>query len=145
TSSKSASTSTAGPFSPKVVVIDYNATGTADDGSSALTSELVNAYKTASAYHGGSTYSAHFQIYATYHENNQVPQLASGQADYAAIFAKYNICNLVQNNGVSFVWLWASGNAGFLEWVVTGPTFSQTWGTDVPTCGSHTVVTFGFN
>lgn len=53
--------------------------------------------------------------------------------------------------GVNFVWIWAEGEGGtnysadFYEWVATRPTFYQTYGTNVPFCGSNTIVTNGFN
>lgn len=147
-----------GSFTPKVLVIDYNTSGLSDDGSSALTQELLNAYTTGSQFHGSSFSSANLQIYNTYEEYNPPPILpgtthGNFDGDYQAVFSKYNICNLAQTQGVNFVWIWASGSeqgginysADFHEWVTTGPTFYQTYGATVPTCGSTTVSTFGFN
>jgi hypothetical protein len=147
-----------GSFSPKVLVIDYNTSGQADDGSAALTRRLISDWTTASSFHGSSFSSVHFQIYDTFVENNPPPILpgtkhGTGTGNYQALFEKYDICSLAATLGVNFVWIWASGSeqggifyAGdFYEWVTTGPTFYQTYGANVPTCGSHTVVTFGFN
>jgi hypothetical protein len=149
----------AAPFTPKVLVIDYNTSGMADDGTAALTRELAAALSSATRYHGASMGSAQFQIYGTYAENNAPPIVAgsgkgdgTGKGDYAAIFSKYGICNLAATQGVNFVWIWAAGTeaggpfyAGdFFEWVTTGPTFNETYGSNVPNCG-HTVVTMGLN
>ena len=76
----------------------------------------------------------------------------TGKGDYAAIFSKYGICDLAATQGVNFVWIWAAGTeaggpfyAGdFFEWVTTGPTFNEMYGSNVPNCG-HTVVTMGLN
>jgi len=147
-----------GPFYPKVLIIDYNTSGQTDDGSSALTQELMNAYTTASSFHGAGSSSAQFQIYNTYTEYNPPPILPGTShgnftGDYQAVFNNYNICNLAASQGVNFVWIWASGSeqgginysGDFHEWVTTGPTFYQTYGANVPTCGSNTVSVFGFN
>ncbi len=147
-----------GPFHPKVLIIDYNTSGKADDGSSALTQELLKAYTTASNSHGTSLSSAQFQVYHAYTQNNPPPILpgtthGNTTGDYQAVFNNYNICNLAATQGVNFVWIWASGSeqggifyAGdFKEWVTTGPTFYQTYGANVPSCGSNTVTVFGFN
>jgi hypothetical protein len=137
--------SSIGPFSPKVLVIDYNTSGLPIDGSAALNTQLINAFTTASRYHGGSTASAQFQVYASFTENNPPPILPGTQhgtqtGDYQAVFTKYDICNLAATQGVNFVWIWAAGTeaggpfyAGdFYEWVATGPSFSQTYGTSRP-------------
>ncbi|MHB8596318.1 MAG: hypothetical protein ACYDER_05850 [Ktedonobacteraceae bacterium] len=147
-----------GPFHPKVLIIDYNTSGKADDGSSTLTQELLKAYATASNYHGTSLSSAQFQVYHAYTQYNPPPILpgtthGNTTGDYQAVFNDYNICNLAATEGVNFVWIWASGSeqgsifyAGdFNEWVTTGPTFYQTYGANVPFCGSNTVTVFGFN
>lgn len=139
-----------GPFSPKMLVIDYNSSPNPSDGSDALTSQLVTALNTAAKYHNSSFSSANFSIYQRFVENNPPPLVGTTRADYQAIFTKYDICTLAATQGVNFVWIWASGDSNnyagtFLEWVTTGPTFYQTWGTNVPTCAGHTVVTFGLN
>ncbi len=147
-----------GPFHPKVLIIDYNTSGKTDDGSSALTQQLLKAYTTASNFHGTSLSSAQFQVYHVYTQNNPPPILpgtshGSTTGDYKSLFNNYNICNLAATQGVNFVWIWASGSeqggifyAGdFNEWVTTGPTFNQTYGANVPFCGSHTVTVFAFN
>jgi hypothetical protein len=146
-------------FTPKVLVIDFNTSGAASDGSAALTSELAAALSSATHYHGASAGSGQFQIYATHTENTPPPIVAgtnkgdgTGKGDYAAIFSKYGICNLAATQGVNFVWIWAAGTeaggpfyAGdFFEWVATGPTFNETYGSNVPNCG-HTVITMGLN
>ncbi len=138
-----------GPFSPKILVIDYNSSGLPDDGSSVITTQLMNAIKKASRFHGSSFASANFSIYNTYVENNPPPLNTLGRADYPAIYTKYDICNLAATQGVNFVWIWASGDVNnyagtFFEWVATGPTFHQTYDIIVPTC-PDTVVTLGLN
>ncbi len=139
-----------GPFYPKVLVIDYNTTGTAADGSEALTNQLIAGLKTASRYHNSSISSANFSVFRRFVENKPPPLNASGKADYPAIYAKYDICTIAATHGVNFVWIWASGltenYAGtFVESVATGPTFNLTYGIDVPTCPGITVTTFGLN
>lgn len=136
-----------GPFNPKVLVIDYNTTGTPADGSEALTSQLIQALQTASKHHNNSFSSATFSVYQRHVENNAPPMVSATRADYQAIFTNYNICTLVETQGINFVWIWVHENYAdkFLEWVTTGPTFYQTYGTNVPTCGGHTVVTLGLN
>lgn len=151
TASVSSMTSAMGPFTPKVLVIDYNTTGTSSDGSSLLTSELIAALATGSRYHNGSLSSAQFQTYATYVEPNAPPMQAAVDpygyhlGDYQAVFNRYNICGLAANQGVQYVWIWAMGDPAQIgdwpEWVTTGPEFNQTYGTNVPTCVGHTVTT----
>jgi hypothetical protein len=51
--------------------------------------------------------------------NSQPPQLSApmpgNTADYGAIFQQNNICNLVQTQNLSEVWMWGDGTAGFDE------------------------------
>jgi hypothetical protein len=50
--------------------------------------------------------------------NGEPPQMApesGNSADYAAIFQQNDICNLVQNQNLSEVWVWGDGGAGLDE------------------------------
>jgi hypothetical protein len=153
---------TSGPTA-KVLVIDYNTSGGSSDGSSSLTTELVNGLSNGAYYHQEYNSSAWY-ITSTYHVTGGPPLVNYNQitgGDFATIFSRYNICNLAATQGVYYVWIWVGNDSTlanrdpkntsqnytyyFPEWVTTGPTFSQSYGTNVPTCAGHTVTTFVLN
>ncbi len=73
------------------------------------------------------------------------PTLPNGMGDYAAIFARHNICSLVRAGEIDEVWIWAGNGNGqdkphLLEWTTSGPG----WGGLTPDCGKI-VTTFTYN
>ena len=75
-----------------------------------------------------------------------LPVLPNGMGDYHALFARYNLCNLISNGGVDEVWIWAGNGDGvalghLLEWTTSGPG----WSGLTPNCGKvATTMTFNF-
>jgi hypothetical protein len=73
------------------------------------------------------------------------PTLPNGQGDYAAIFAKHNICALLNSGQIDEVWIWAGNGNGqdkphLLEWTTSGPG----WTGSTPNCGK-VVTTLTYN
>jgi hypothetical protein len=68
----------------------------------------------------------------------------NGQFDYAAVYARFDLCVKIQQGLVDEVWIWESGTGNAWEWVTNGPNWSWTWGSNVPNCGK-TVTTLNYN
>jgi len=68
----------------------------------------------------------------------------TGEFDYAAVYARFGLCEKVQQGLVDEVWIWESGTGKAWEWVTNGPNWSWTWGSNVPNCG-RTVTTMNLN
>lgn len=68
----------------------------------------------------------------------------TGQFDYAAVYARFDLCTKIQQGLVDEVWIWESGDGNAWEWVTNGPNWSWTWGSNVPNCG-RTVTTLNLN
>lgn len=73
------------------------------------------------------------------------PVLPDGQADYASIFDRYSLCDLIISGQVDEVWLWVGNGDGILkgdwyEWTVSGPG----WKGAAPDCG-RVAATMAFN
>lgn len=68
----------------------------------------------------------------------------TGQFDYAAVYSRFDLCAKIQQGLVDEVWIWESGTGNAWEWVTNGPTWSWTWGANVPNCGK-TVTTLNLN
>jgi regulation of enolase protein 1 (concanavalin A-like superfamily) len=66
------------------------------------------------------------------------------QFDYAAVYARFDLCSKIQAGLVDEVWIWESGTGHAWEWVTNGPNWSWTWGSNVPNCG-RTVTTMNLN
>jgi len=136
---------------PNVFVISFPFSTPAVD-PQLLTEELIARLKEASMYHGYADRAVQpyleFQIYGgSIVRDPEIPsQLPSGTYDHAAIYDKYNLCNLVQSEQIEEVWFWDAGQGGFAEWVTNGPEWSLTYDTRVPNCGKQvTTMTFNYN
>ncbi len=73
------------------------------------------------------------------------PTLSNGMGDYAAIFAKHNICSLLNSGQIDEVWIWAGNGNGvdkphLLEWTTSGPG----WAGNTPDCG-RIITTLTYN
>lgn len=74
------------------------------------------------------------------------PTLSNGMGDYAAIFAKHNICSLLDSGQIDEVWIWAGNGNGadkphLLEWTTSGPG----WTGNTPDCGKIiTTLTYNY-
>lgn len=78
-------------------------------------------------------------------DSEPLPVLPGGMGDYAALFDKYNLCDLVTNGEIDEVWIWAGNGDGItlgnlLEWTTTGPG----WSGLTPDCGK-VVTTMVYN
>lgn len=78
-------------------------------------------------------------------DNEPLPVLPGGMGDYAALFDKYDLCNLVVSGEIDEIWIWAGNGDGatlgnLAEWTTTGPG----WSGLTPDCG-EVVTTMVFN
>jgi hypothetical protein len=64
--------------------------------------------------------------------------------DYAAVYARFDLCNKIRADEVDEVWIWESGDGNAWEWVTNGPKWSWTNDSNVPNCG-RTVTTMNLN
>ncbi|MBC7260765.1 MAG: hypothetical protein H5T63_02015, partial [Chloroflexi bacterium] len=92
-----------------------------------LTDELINRLEDGSKYHGYMNPTARpylrFRLYggSVLFADSIPPQLPDGKYDFAAIYAEYDICNLLNSHAIDELWLWDAGQGGFPEWLTTGP------------------------
>ncbi len=78
-------------------------------------------------------------------DSEPLPVLPGGMGDYAALFSKYNLCDLVTAGEIDEIWIWAGNGDGvilgnLLEWTTTGPG----WSGLAPNCG-EVVTTMVYN
>jgi hypothetical protein len=64
--------------------------------------------------------------------------------DYGKIFADFDICTKVLEDGISEVWLWGGPYFGYWEYSIRGPALNIT-PENIPLCGNKTVTVMGFN
>ncbi len=88
-----------------------------------------------------------FRVYggSVIEDREMPPTLSSGMADYAAIFAKHKICDLLKSGKIDEVWIWAGNGNGqdkphMLEWTTSGPG----WVSVAPDCG-EVITTLTYN
>jgi hypothetical protein len=118
------------------------------------TERLIRWLKEASMYHGYADRSAppylEYQIYsgAVIQDSQVPPRLPNGNYDLSAIYARHDLCSLVQSGEVDEIWIWDSGAGGFPEWVTVGPDWRAPWPWGAqfnpPDCGRR-VTTMVFN
>ena len=113
--------------------------------------EFIAGLRTASIWHGYANPNGQPSVeYSTYGGSvirlSESPPYRSdtGQFDYAAVYARFGLCQKIQQHLVDEVWIWESGDGNAWEWVTNGPNWSWTWGSNVPNCG-QTVTTMNLN
>jgi hypothetical protein len=88
-----------------------------------------------------------YQVYnnTIIEDPDPLPVLPGGWGDYSALFDKYNLCELVANDTIDEIWIWAGNGDGInlghlLEWTTSGPG----WEGMTPNCG-EVVTTMVYN
>lgn len=116
-----------------------------------LHQQVIDALHYASIWHGYARPDGTPALdYRTYQDEivfiNEVPpyRTDNDKFDYAGVYERFGLCELVQAGEIDEVWVWESGTGHAWEWVTNGPAWEWVLDSNVPDCG-RTVTTMNLN
>ncbi|HEX6273611.1 MAG TPA: hypothetical protein VFZ53_11230 [Polyangiaceae bacterium] len=148
------------PKASKVLLVVYDPYHPAtkrDDATRNASNPVPTTISIANAIRANSHGLVNYQLVGVEYVNDNPARLADGSADYNAIFQRFDVCNRVQQDNLTEVWVWAGNNAGLDELAyrvpadaipyadnIVDPWFYTYRTKNIPDCGK-TVWVMGYN
>ncbi len=109
-----------------------------------LTNELIQGMNKATKYKGAGEGALKYSVVQNVTVQRSTTKRSDERMDYAALLSEFDICSKLKKGEIDEVWIWVNaGDGAGLEYAISGPSISESWG-GMPSCG-QTLTVMGFD